>query len=87
MAGTSAVPSSVAFIFSAKAGPAKAKVAPNASVTSMVLVVDMVFSLLASMIGASFQNKTIPNLFPETAETPEIFRQLSPPIAGILAVS
>jgi hypothetical protein len=53
----------------------------------MVLVVDMVFSLLASMIGASFQNKTIPNLFPETAETPEIFRQLSPPIAGILAVS
>jgi hypothetical protein len=54
-AGTSALPSSVAFIFSAKAGPAKATVTPIASVASMVLVFDMVFSLLASSDGATFK--------------------------------
>jgi hypothetical protein len=45
LAGTSDAPLRVAFIFSAKAGPAKATVAP--SVASVVLV-DMVFSLFAS---------------------------------------
>jgi hypothetical protein len=48
-AGTSDLPSSVAFILSAKAGPANANVAPSASVASMVLVFDMVFSLVASV--------------------------------------
>src|SRR5260370_32828158 len=55
--GTSALPSSVAFIFSAKAGPAKAIAAPSAIVASMVLF-DMVFSLLTSNDGVSF--KTTP---------------------------
>ena len=46
VAGTSCLPSSVAFILSAKAGPAKATAAPSASVASMVLV--MVLSLSTS---------------------------------------
>src|SRR6267142_475390 len=53
LGGTSDLPSRVAFIFSAKAGPARATVAPSASVASMVLVFDMVLSLLASDDGAS----------------------------------
>src|SRR6202165_6162032 len=60
-AGTSDLPSSVAFIFSAKAGPAKAAVAPNASVASTVLVFDMVLSLLASSDVVVF--KTMPFRF------------------------
>src|SRR5258708_5455642 len=83
VAGTSDLPSSVAFILSAKAGPAKATVAPSANVASMVLVFDMVFSLLASSHGVrfktvsvskrcQFQNNATRNLFPETAQTPKI---------------
>src|SRR5712691_5722923 len=53
LGGTSDLPSRVAFIFSAKAGPARATVAPSASVARMVLVFDMVLSLLASDDGAS----------------------------------
>src|SRR2546421_9672681 len=56
-AGTSDLPSSVAFIFSAKAGPANAIAAPSASVASMVLF-DMVFSLLTSNVGVSFKTTT-----------------------------
>src|ERR1700730_16412096 len=82
--GTSDLPSSVAFIFSAKAGPAKAMVAPSASVASVVLVFDMVFSLLASSEG-QFQNNRIPVLFPEWTQTPRILRQLMAEIAAILA--
>src|ERR1700730_15457508 len=55
LAGPSAAPSRVAFIFSAKAGPAKAIAAPSASVASMVLVFDIGFSLLASCDGASLK--------------------------------
>jgi hypothetical protein len=55
LAGTSDLPSSVAFILSAKAGPAKAIVAPSASVASMVLLFDMFLSLLASSDGANFK--------------------------------
>src|SRR5205085_4408492 len=51
VAGTSDLPSSVAFIFSAEAGPAKATAAPSASVASMVLV--MVLSLLTSAMFVS----------------------------------
>jgi hypothetical protein len=42
LGGTWALPSSAAFILSAKAGPAKAIAAPSVSVTSMVLF-DMAF--------------------------------------------
>src|SRR3954465_7369508 len=42
--GTSVLPSSVALILSAKAGPANATIAPSTSVASLVLF-DMVFSL------------------------------------------
>src|SRR6266481_3226568 len=55
LGGTSDLPSRVAFIFSAKAGPARATVAPSASIASMVLVFDMVLSLLASDDGASLK--------------------------------
>src|SRR3954452_2193617 len=48
--GTSELPSSVAFILSARAGPANATVAPNPSITSMVLVFDMVLSLLTLVV-------------------------------------
>src|SRR5262245_49830360 len=58
--GTSDLPSSVAFILSAKAGPAKATAAPNASVASMVLVMGL--SLLSS---ASKQR--VSNFIPEMA--------------------
>src|ERR1700676_1837331 len=51
--GTSEAPSSVAFILSAKAGPAKETVVPSASVASTVLVFSMVLSLLASSGGSS----------------------------------
>src|SRR6266436_7382522 len=44
LGGTSDLPSRVTFIFSANAGPAKATVAPSASVASMILVFDMVSS-------------------------------------------
>src|ERR1700737_1690002 len=74
LAGTWDLPSSVALIFSAKAGPAKATVAPSASVTSMVLVFDMVVSLLASIDGAGHSNTRIRDLFPEADRTPLNFR-------------
>src|ERR1700730_7884508 len=55
LAGTSDALSRVAFIFSAKAGPAKAIAAPSASVASTVLVFDIGLSLLASSHGASLK--------------------------------
>src|SRR5215210_8079583 len=85
--GTSDLPSSVAFILSAKAGPANAKVAPSASVASMVLVFDMVLSLLTSSLVVPVQNNGISFLFPESTRTLEIFKQLMGGIPAILANS
>src|SRR5947209_19552267 len=50
LGGTSCLPSRVAFILSAKAGPAKATAAPMASVASVTLVFDMVLSLWTSIL-------------------------------------
>src|ERR1700680_897763 len=72
--GTSEAPSSVAFILSAKAGPAKATVAPSASVASMVLVFDMVLSLLASSDGASYKTIGFRFYSRKTAQTPSNFQ-------------
>src|ERR1700690_4249919 len=55
LAGTSEGPLRVAFSFSAKAGAAKATVAPSASVASMVLVFSMVFSLWRRVAPVSKQ--------------------------------
>src|SRR6476646_8514421 len=60
LGGTSALPSSVAFILSAKAGPANANVAANASDASVVLLdmiflLDMAFSLLTANDGVRFK--------------------------------
>jgi len=60
------LPSSAAFILSAKAGPAKATAAPSASVASMVFF-DMVFSLLTSSDGVNSKNSEILFLFPKAA--------------------
>src|SRR6266487_793945 len=63
LGGTWALPSIVAFIFSARAGPAKAIAAPSASVTSMVLF-DMVFLPVDVKRPCQPQNNDFPNLFP-----------------------
>src|SRR5665647_3107010 len=86
VAGTSDLPSSVAFIFSAKAGPAKAKVAPSASIVSMVLVFDMVFSLLASSDGASFKTMGFRLYSRNRLEPLRIFRRPMTAKAAIVAV-
>src|SRR5882724_5154503 len=72
LGGTWALPSSVAFIFSAKAGPAKAIAAPSASVTSMVLF-DMVFLPVDVKRPCQPQNNDFPNLFPIRRQTPRNF--------------
>src|ERR1700733_11988606 len=77
LGGTSDLPSRVAFILSAaKADPAKATAAPSASVASVILVLDMVFSLLVSI-----WNNRISDLFPDSARTR---LNLIRAIAGIL---
>jgi hypothetical protein len=65
LAGTSDAPLRVAFILSAKAGPARATVAPSANVASMVLVFSMVFSLSA-LDGACSKQSDI-GFIPETS--------------------
>src|ERR1700704_2971888 len=64
LGGTSDLPSRVAFILSAKAGPAKATAAPIASVASVILVFDMVLSLWTSIY-----NNATPDLFPDSVRT------------------
>src|SRR3954464_1723022 len=84
LAGTSDAPSSVAFILSAEAGPAKPTAAPSASIASKVLVLDMVFSLLTSTDGVSSQNNETSDLFPKHAKTSRIFGKLMAVIEVIL---
>src|ERR1700686_4956942 len=86
VAGTSDLPSSVAFIFSAKAGPAKATAAPSASVASMVLVFDMVFSLLTQRDGVSFKTAGFRIYSRRGLKRLKIFGQLMAGIAAILAI-
>src|SRR5216684_272689 len=75
LAGTSEAPSRVAFIFSAKAGPAKAIAAPSASVASMVLVFDIGLSLLASSDGASLKQQDSGFIPEKRRKRPEFFKQ------------
>src|SRR5258708_28795465 len=84
--GTSEAPSSVAFILSAKAGPAKAAVAPSASVASTVLVFDMVLSLLAQSEGASFKTTRFRFYSRNRPKRPEFFKQSMAGIAALLAI-
>src|ERR1700736_6500900 len=86
-AGTSDLPSSVAFIFCAKAGPAKATVAPSASVASMVLVFDMVFSLLASSHGVSFKTIRFGIYSRKPPKRLKFWRQSTAEFAVILATA
>src|ERR1700731_2104737 len=86
LGGTSDLPSSVAFIFSAKAGPAKVTVAPSASVATMVFILDIVLSLLASSDGASFKTMRFRFYSREPFETSQIFKQSMAGIAAMLAV-
>jgi hypothetical protein len=53
----------VAFIFSAKAGPARAMAVPSASVASMILVFDMVFSLWA-FVGVPISKQPVLDFIP-----------------------
>src|SRR6266436_9799843 len=87
LGGTSDLPSRVAFIFSAKAGPAKATVAPSASVASMVLVFDMVFSLLTSSDGVSLKTMGFRTYSRNRFKGCQIFRQPRALITAILADS
>src|SRR6266852_6871792 len=85
-AGTSEAPESVAFILSAKAGPAKATVAPSASVASMVLVFGMVLSLLASSDGVGFKTMRFRFYSRNRPKRPKFFRQSVAGIAAGLAI-
>src|SRR3954465_14793514 len=80
--GTSELPSSAAFILSARAGAANATVAPSPSITSMVLVFDMVLSLWTLVVWPAANNENA-ILFPKPERTLEIFSQL---MAGIRAI-
>src|ERR1700722_9367556 len=86
LGGVSDLPSRVAFIFAAKAGPAKAMVAPSASVASMVLVFDMVFSLLTSSDGASFKTMRFRVYSRERTEALQILEYSTAAATAILAV-
>src|SRR4029450_4182358 len=81
LGGTCALPSSAAFILSAKAGPAKAIAAPSVSVTSMVLF-DMVVLPLTS---CQPQNNDFPNLCPKRRQRPKISWKPMAQSASILA--
>lgn len=70
--GTEDAPYSVAFILSAKAGPAKAAVAPSTSVANMV-VFEMLFFLLASSDDVSSQNNEISFFIPKGGLNPGEF--------------
>src|ERR1700722_4844781 len=88
LAGASEAPLRVAFSLSAKAGPAKATVAPSANVASMVLV----FSIWSSPCGRlavpvskryQFQNNETPVLFLQQTPTSHILKQ---PVALMAAI-
>src|SRR5437899_5659061 len=85
LGGTWALPSSVAFILSARAGPAKAIAAPSANVTSMVLF-DMVFLPVDIKRPCQPQNNDFTNLFPKRRQTPEISWKPLAQSAFILAI-
>src|ERR1700730_12033979 len=87
VAGTSDLPSSVAFIFCAKAGTAKATFAPSASVASIVLVFDMVFSLLASSHGDSFKTIRFGIYSRKPPKRLKFWRQSTAEFAAILATA
>src|ERR1700691_3257043 len=86
LAGTSEAPSRVAFIFSAKAGPANATAVPSASVASTILVFDMVLSLWALVDGANFKTAGFRSYSRRRPVSREIFKQLMARPAAILAV-
>src|SRR5436309_6295481 len=83
--GTSALPSSVAFILSAKAGPANATAAANASVASMVLF-DIGFLPVDAKRRCQLQNSALPDLFPNWRSTHEISWKPIAESAAILAI-
>src|SRR6266508_4799008 len=85
LGGTWALPSSVAFILSAKAGPAKAIAAPSANVTSMVLF-DMVFLPVDVKRPCQPQNNDFTNLFPKRRQACEISWKLTAQSAFILVI-
>src|SRR4030088_2246814 len=83
LGGTCALPSSVAFILSATAGPAKAIAAPSANVTSMVLL-DMVFLPVDVKRPCQPQNNDFTNLFPKRRQRLKISWKLMAQSAFIL---
>src|SRR5215207_87299 len=85
LGGTWALPSSVAFILSADAGPTKAIAAPSASVTSMVLF-DMVFLPVDVKRKRQPQNNDFTNLFPKRRQRPKISCKPMAQSASILVI-
>src|SRR4029453_11495182 len=84
--GTSEVPLSVAFILSAKAGPAQATAAPSASVASTVLVFNMVLSLLAQTKVPALKTMRFRFYSRNRPERRKFFTQSMAGIVAILAI-